>query len=81
MQPRSNSQGGNAPAGLNGSGAGVGVMMTPGAGLSGMNDGSGMIDGSGMNGDQGMMLDAEPGTALSTPGLVEEVEKARNVHG
>jgi len=75
MQPRSNSQGGNPPAGLNGSGAGVGVMMTPGAGMSGINDGSGM------NGDQGMMLDAEPGTALSTPGLVEEVEKARNVHG
>lgn len=87
MQPRSNSSGNadpntNISAGSNGAGVEVGVM-NPGAGqdTTGMNMSMGMD----MGGDQGMMVDAGTGigmgTALSTPGLAEEVEKARNVHG
>jgi hypothetical protein len=47
-------------------------------GTNGMDAGSGMqmdgmMDMNGMNGTTG--------TTTSTPGLIEEVEKARNVHG
>jgi hypothetical protein len=42
---------------------------------------NGMDAGSGMQMDGMMDLNGTTGTATSTPGLIEEVEKARNVHG
>lgn len=56
-----------------------------GTGMAMQQDGvNGMDAGSGMQMDGMMDLNGMPGTTgttASTPGLIEEVEKARNVHG